>query len=303
MKTNSLFSIIKILFYSLIAALLIWIFILLFLGKSIPFTLNFTKGPIVELQRLKLDEEIDALTIKWTAGKVTITRSLDDSIHLVESGPKGLNQDQWLVPQINESTLIIENKQSNRTFWLLSRNNQRYLQLQLPKKQYESFYLEVTSGEYRLTDADVKQLVVDMTSGELLISNTTSDDIQVSLTSGNATLNSMTTNDLELKVTSGDMNFSGGASNRVEADVTSGNMNLNLSLGVPLTLSADITSGKVDLILSEAEGFQIAVDNTTGRFKADSKLVRINDSLYQYLDYSRNYTVDITSGSMNLSLK
>ena len=104
-------------------------------------------------------------------------------------------------------------------------------------------------------------------------------------------------------MTSGNTSFTGSISNELDIEMTSGNLDLDTSNDSPNQLNIEMTSGNANLTLSEDEGFQVAIDKTSGNFNPDSKLTRLNDSLYQYLDSKQTYTLDMTSGSLNIDLK
>lgn len=292
----------KIVFFSFVAVFFTYIFIALFNEGTLPFSLSIDREPTIVLQDIELDQDITSIDLQWYSGGVTISKSDDGKIHVLERSSKQLAERKWVKPEVKDKTLIVHSKNTSNFFWFFSQYNTSYLELQLPEQSYDWFQLELTSGDYFLTDFSIRELEISMTSGDMDILNVNSDVIELSMTSGDTFLNNVNTQEFMLYMTSGRTNFTGEVTDVCEIEMTSGSLELDTSASALNELDIEMTSGKATLILSELVGFQIVLDKTSGNFKPDSQLRQVNANLYQYLDYQRNYAVEMTSGSLSIKL-
>jgi DUF4097 and DUF4098 domain-containing protein YvlB len=303
MTSKYLLGAIKIVIFSIIALASTYVFLTLFNGQTLPFTFPERKEPTIVLQTIVLDDTIDSVDLEWYSGGVEITKSSDNKIHIVEKSSVQLEESKWVKPVVNGDTLVLHsrNKYNFVIFFLV--NPDSYLELQLPDQAYENFKTLVTSGNYSISDFDVNRFNLTMTSGNLHVNNMNSEDMNITMTSGDSYFIQVNTNTFDINMTSGNTSFTGSISNELDIEMTSGNLDLDTSNDSPNQLNIDMTSGNVNLTLSEDEGFQVAIDKTSGNFNPDSRLTRLNDSLYQYLDYKLNYSVDMTSGSLSINIR
>jgi hypothetical protein len=303
MTSKYLLGAIKIVIFSIIALASTYVFLTLFNGQTLPFTFPERKEPTIVLQNIVLDDTIDSVDLEWYAGGVEITKSSDNKIHIVEKSSAQLDESKWVRPVVNGDTLVLHsrNKYNFVIFFLV--NPDSYLELQLPDQAYENFKTLVTSGNYSISDFDVNRFNLTMTSGNLHVNNMNSEDMNITMTSGDSYFIQVNTNTFDINMTSGNTSFTGSISNELDIEMTGGNLDLDTSNDSPNQLNIDMTSGNANLTLSEDEGFQVAIDKTSGNFNPDSRLTRLNDSLYQYLDYKLNYSVDMTSGSLSINLR
>jgi DUF4097 and DUF4098 domain-containing protein YvlB len=303
MTSKYLLGAIKIVIFSIIALASTYIFLTLFNGQALPFSFPERKEPNIVLQNIVLDDTINSIDLEWYSGGVEITKSSDNRIHIVEKSSVQLEESRWVRPVVNGETLVLHSRNKYNFVLFFFQSPESYLELQLPDQAYESFKTLVTSGNYSISDFDINRFNLTMTSGNLHVNNVNSEDMNITMTSGDAFFIQVKTNTFDINMTSGNTSFTGTISNELDVMMTSGNLDLDTSNDSPSQLNVDMTSGNANLTLSEDEGFQISIDKTSGNFNPDSKLTRLNDSLYQYLDYKHNYLVDMTSGSLSIRLK
>lgn len=275
----------------------------MFNGQPLPFSLPINQEPTIELQNIVLNESISSIDLEWHSGGVKITKSSDDRIRIIEKSSVQLDESKWVKPVVDGDRLVLHSRNKNNFVFFFFQSSESYLELQLPEQVYTSFKARLTSGTHSISNFDFNQFDLTMTSGSLQVNKVNSEDIQILMTSGNAYFNQVETNNLDINMTSGNTNFTGSVSNALNIEITSGNIDLDTSDDSPNQLSLDMTSGVVTLTLSEDEGFQVSIDKTSGSFSPDSRLNRLNDSLYQHLDYKLNYSVEMTSGSLSIRLK
>lgn len=303
MTSKYLLGIIKILIFSIIAVAATYIFLTLFNGNQFPFSLPERKDPNIVLQNIVLDETITSVDLEWYAGGVEITKSADNKIHLVEKSSVQLDENRWVKPVVNGDTLVLHSRNKYNFVFFFFQSPESYLELQLPDQVYESMRVYVTSGIYSISDFEISNFNLNMTSGNLHVNNFKSDEIKVTMTSGDAFFINADTNRFDINMTSGNTSFNGSISDDCNIEMTSGNLDLDTSIDSPRQLSVDMTSGNANITLSDEEGFQISLDKTSGNFNPDSKLTRLNDSLYQYLDFKLSYSVEMTSGSLGINVR
>lgn len=303
MTSKYLIGAIKITIYFIIAFVSTYIFVTLFHNQPLPFAIPNKNEPMLVLQNIVLEDTITSLDIEWYVGGVEITKSTDNRIHIVEKSTSNLDENKLVKPKVSNNTLYLHSRNKNNVNFLFYQSPMTYLELQLPDQDYSHFKLYMTSGKTSITDFFITKLDLDMTSGNLHLNNLKSEDMNITMTSGYASLNQVYTYDFNLGMTSGNASFVGTITNDLDVEMTSGDLDLDTSLDSPNSLKLEMTSGNATLTLSENEGFHVAVDKSSGHFRPDSKMTRINDDLYEYMQSTINYSVEMTSGSLNINLQ
>lgn len=303
MTSKYLLGAIKIVIYSIIALVSTYIFLTLFDSQALPFSLPERKEPTIILQDIVLDEPISSLDLEWYSGGVEITKSTDNKIHILEKSSVKLEESKWVKPVVSNETLILHSRNKYNFYLFFFETPVSYLELQLPDQEYERFKTTLTSGKTSISNFVVDNFDLVMTSGNLHLNNINSNDMDITMTSGDAFFIQVNTNDLRIGMTSGNTSYTGTVTDKLDVEMTSGNLDLDTSSDSPSEMSVEMTSGNATVTLSEDEGFQIAIDKTSGNFNPDSKMSRVNDSLYQFLDASVNYSVEMTSGSFSVNIR
>lgn len=303
MTSKYLLGAIKIVIYSIIALVSTYIFLTLFNSQALPFSLPERKEPTIILQEIVLDETISSLDLEWYAGGVVITKSTDNKIHIVEKSSVKLEESKWVKPVVSNETLILHSRNKYNFYLFFFETPASYLELQLPDQEYERFKTTFTSGKTTISNFVVDNFDLVMTSGNLHLNNINSSDMDITMTSGDAFFIQVNTNDLRIGMTSGNTSYTGTVTDKLDIEMTSGNLDLDTSSDSPNEMNVEMTSGNATVTLSEDEGFQVAIDKTSGNFNPDSKMNRINDSLYQFLDSNVNYSVEMTSGSFSVNIR
>lgn len=303
MTSKYLLGAIKIVIFSIIAVVSTYIFLTLFNSQALPFSIPERKEPTIILQNIVLEDTISALDLEWYSGGVEITKSTDNKIHIIEKSSIKLEESKWVKPVVSNETLILHSRNKYNFYLFFFETPVSYLELQLPDQEYSRFKTTFTSGRTSISDFVVDNFDLVMTSGNLHLNNIKSNDMDVAMTSGDAFFIQVHTQDLRLGMTSGNTSFTGTISDNLNIDMTSGNLDLDTSSDSPNSMKVEMTSGNATVILSELEGFQIAIDKTSGSFNPDSKMSRVNDSLYQYLDSVINYSVEMTSGQFSVNIR
>jgi len=303
MTSKYLLGAIKIVIYSIIAVVSTYIFLTLFNSQALPFSLPQRKEPTIILQNIVLDDTITSLDLEWYSGGVEITKSTDNKIHIIEKSAVSLEESKWVKPIVSNKTLILHSRNKYNFTLFFFETPVSYLELQLPEQTYSRFKTTLTSGKTSISNFNVENFDLVMTSGNLHLNNIISNDMNVTMTSGDAYLIQVHTDDLRLGMTSGNTSFTGTVKNRLDVNMTSGNLDLDTSSESPNFMNVEMTSGNTTVTLSGNRGFQVAIDKTSGNFNPDSKMNRINDSLYQYLDSGLNYSVEMTSGQFSINIR
>ena len=303
MTSKYLLGAIKIVIFSIIALVSTYIFLTLFNSQALPFSLPERKEPTIILQDIVLDETISSLDLEWYSGGVEITKSSDNKIHIVEKSSVKLEESKWVKPVVSNETLILHSRNKYNFYFFFFETPVSYLELQLPDQAYKHFKTTFTSGKTSISDFEVDNFDLVMTSGNLHLNNINSNDMDITMTSGDAFFIQVHTKDLRIGMTSGNTSYTGTVTNQLDVEMTSGNLDLDTSSDSPNVMNVEMTSGNATVALSEDEGFQIAIDKTSGNFNPDSKMNRVNDSLYKYLDNDVNYSVEMTSGQFSVNIR
>lgn len=295
-------GIIKIIFFTFVAVSLIYILFTLFNGQSLLFNLSHEQEPTIILQSIVLEDNISDLEIEWFVGGVEITQSTDHKIHIIEKSSKAMDQNRWVTPIIEGGKLILNSNNQNRFMAFFFASPVSYLELQLPKKTYDSLNATFTSGKYTITDLKTQEFRLSMTSGKLNVSHGVSKTMNVKFNSGMATFDDVSSNVFDLEMTSGSATYLGKIKESCGVEMTSGNLNLDISQAVVSQFDLEMTSGNANVTLSSQGGFEMKLDKSSGKLMLDSSIDPISEKEYRYLDGKSTYNVEMTSGSLKIKL-
>ena len=298
---RSILNVLKILLWALILVAAIYLFMMFRDGGSLIQSMNDPKNLEV-VQDLSFDAEVQSIQIDWISGGITVTPSTDGMIHVLEKAEKGLSSSKYASIDASNGKLTIRSKNKNNVWFFFYRTPLTYLELQVPRSDYEEIILNLTSGSHKLSDVNTEDMIIDLTSGELRLSNANISRLNMTMTSGNTRLTDVMGEDLRVEMTSGELRTTGSFSNMIQIDMTSGNLSLDTHLDAPEQLALEMTSGNAELILSQTEGFQFDVDKTSGNFTPSFNYTGDSDDPI-YLEGEARYTVDMTSGNVSVKVK
>ncbi len=210
---------------------------------------------------------------------------------------------------VSEGKLIVNaNKAKNFLYNIFNFAEKTGLTLTLPEKIYESFTVNTSSGDIRLSGFDLSgELNLDTSSGDINLANVSAASLSVSVASGDVKINRfMTKGDVSIHATSGDVSLDGigakaltisGSSSEVDVNkATLESVNIDTSAG-DIELNETYTTGAVKIDTTAGE-IDIERSNFAGKLtiKSTSGDIHVTSSDAAELD------LDSTSGDVTLRL-
>lgn len=302
MNSRNIASVLKILFWGIIAMIAGLLLFSFYKGNN-PFeTITPEQGPLSVLHEETITEEIISVNLSWNVGGVKVIVSKDDNIHLIERSYVAVSKSKWAITSTANKTLKISSGNKNSFFFLFWHTPATYLELQLPAKTYDTFKFSVISGKNELSDLSVNLLNVNSTSGNISVKNLRADTLKLNITSGNITLGNATIHTFDAVMTSGNMIYDGVVDQRLDLTMTSGQFNSDLRGTAPQSIDFQMTSGQAHFTLAAPADFQLSLSKTSGNFSADFDHSQ-NGNTYTYKNGRDDYRLKMTSGSLTFSLQ
>lgn len=268
---------------------------------GINFDPVYTGEPTYILSDVTLDQDIDSVTIEWVAGGVKIIPTIDDQVRIVEKSYKVIDEDKEVKVTINGSSLNLKTRNKSTFYFFGFSNTGTFLEVYLPiSTSYKLIKLNSVSGDYSIEEVYSDLTQISLVSGDLDIKNIFSSVLSLSLTSGDVTVTDSEILSSNIEMTSGELNFS-AETNTFSVNMTSGDATINLLNELPTSLNIDVTSGDVELTLHGSDPFSFKVNQMSGDFTTHFSTIK-NGHIYSYLTGGPTYTVDMTSGNIDVNL-
>lgn len=305
MTSRNVLNTLKILFWGVVVVIAALAMLALYRGQN-PFdSIDFTRpnqGPLSVLHEQTITENITSVNLGWNVGGITVVASSDDKIHLIERAYEKVARSKWAIVSINGDTLKVTSGNKNAFWFFFWHSPETYLEVQLPKKNYDEFKLSVTSGNNKVTDLSVKEMDVNSTSGNLSIKNLAAETLDLTMTSGQTTFQNASMHDFDGVMTSGNMTFDGVVDQSLRLTMTSGQFSTQLNEAAPKNIDFQMTSGLARFTLNGAADFTLTLSKTSGSFAANFDHTQ-NGNKYTYGNGRDTYRMGMTSGSLSFDIQ
>jgi hypothetical protein len=305
MTSRNVASILKILFWSVVAVIAALSMLALYRGQN-PFdSIDFThtnQGSLSVLHEQTIVDDITSISLGWNVGGVTVAASNDEKIHLIERAYESVSESKWASVNVDGKTLKVVSRNKNAFWFFFWHTPETYLEVQLPKKTYEMFRLSVTSGNNKISDLSAKAMDINSTSGNLSIKNLDTETLDFNMTSGQTTFENAKIHDFGGIMTSGSMHYDGVVDQKLHVTMTSGLFTAKLAETAPQNIDFQMTSGSAHVTLSAAADFTLTLSKTSGSFAADFQHTQ-NGNKYTYKNGKDDYRFGMTSGSLTFSIQ
>lgn len=222
------------------------------------------KGESNTHAEMRIDDEINKISIDIPNGKILIERAVDSAITLSQDiWSKRNDLIDYLDVDIDEDSLnITVNDKYNKV------DASAVIKLSLAKNLYDSLEIDIVNGTVEISDVDFKDQTIDSvnakitiinSSGNLSIDNVngkidiknTNGELEIDNVNGAVYLSNISGEMASVDAVSGNIRVDGLNSKEFDADTTSGNIRI---FGIKDTknISLDSTSGN---IIIDAEGY------------------------------------------------
>ena len=131
-----------------------------------------------------LDTSANGIEINWNNGNITLKKSNDEQIHLMQSAPAQVSENDWMTWEMAEDRLIITDH-NDKLFGFTYGSD---LTVSLPESTYDNWYAETKNGTINCSDLSFQNINITTTNGDInidtacicLTAETTNGDLYVS---------------------------------------------------------------------------------------------------------------------------
>lgn len=264
------------------------------------------KGESNAHAEMRIDDEINKISIDIPNGKILIERAVDSAITLSQDiWSKKNDLIDYLDIDIDEDSLnITVNDKYNKV------DASAVIKLSLAKNLYENLEIDIVNGTVEISDVDFKDQTIDSvnakitiinSSGNLSIDNVngkidiknTNGELEIDNVNGAVYLSNISGEMASVDAVSGNIRVDGLNSKEFDADTTSGNIRI---FGIKDTknISLDSTSGN---IIIDAEGY-----NGDIKANVDGHYLDISDRFKNKIQNEDGFEVSTNINNTDLNI-
>lgn len=232
-------------------------------------------------------DNIDALSIDWTAGRVYVGTHGGNDIQITEFSRRTLRDGEQLSLSTNDGTLAIYFTE-NRRFGF---NNTPVKQLEVlipyaRSEHFEQFYINTVSGRVEVSNIQAVDFTVGTTSGRINLRGIVSSALSASTTSGRIEVSAVQADEIRLHTVSGRITATDTQTESLRTNTTSGRHELSGRFGcvnarstsgrleitstiVPDSLTARTSSGRIEVTIPNEGAIDVQHSTGSGRFTSE----------------------------------
>lgn len=261
-------STVRLIVWSVIAALILGVMLALFFMPSIFRHVNFPFRNVhryVESEKYQVGagsaDSVKKIRIDWIDGEVEVVSGNVTSVMFSEEGAENLSQARQLHWYNDDGTLYLRYSASGARFWV---NADKKLKVTVP----ENLFLD--------------ELKIDVVSADTKIGNVCADMLETDSVSGKVE--------------------SDGDFRAIETNTVSGNVTLRFSVSerVPEKIDFDSVSGNMRICLPEETGFDAKIDSVSGDIATDFSVSRMTKDRIVCGDGKLSVDADSVSGDLEI---
>ncbi len=243
-------------------------------------------------------DSIGRLDISWTSGDVTVYKSSDSNIRVVQKEREGFPQKQYATIAQEGDKLVVKDYEMRWSTGLTLIGRRSALEIYLPEKQWNSMQVNSVSANVQLEYVSVGNLSCELVSGRLDINHVITDTMKINQVSGTITGNDITAGKLQMETISGGCDLS-GSMQQLDLNTVSGNVSVATQT-MPTFVKAEMISGSTTLRIPENDGFTVDLDRVSGNFKSNSFPTVKDGQRYTYKNGGANFSAELVSGSFTV---
>jgi lia operon protein LiaG len=252
---------------------------LMTMGPSGGFSFNTV--PIQEAKMVKSDQ-IKRIVVAQTSTDVHVVPSNDQNISVELKGKVSKKfKDKYNLDVIEEGEEVKISVNREDINWITSFGISIIdvdLEVQLPKKMYESITIDHSSGDMNISGIKAKEISLNVNSGDIAVEKSEAEkQFSIHSSSGDLNLKNLSAEQLQVDVKSGDTEIEHVEAKTSTLSSMSGDVKLKDVLGI---LDVDVTSGDTQ-IMNEVLTGNMTVQSTSG--DVDIQFTKKPDALA--LDY------------------
>lgn len=302
------FAFIKIIAWSITAAILITVLILGLTGiwnwNPIGFGSGYfyTDGGKYQAGGAEIDgEKVRDLDINWISGNIKVEVYDGETVQFFEKSTRNLKESEQLQYYSNDGKLIIQYRKAKRAFLSIGTNLSKELTVRIPEKTAETMgyvRIDTISSDTKVKGITAERFNLDSTSGNFSLFKCKSYALSMDSTSGNLAGESLYVDGkLNTDTTSGDVNAE-GSFQHINSDTVSGSITITSQI-CPQKVRTDSVSGDVILTIPENSGFTYEKDSVSGSLECDFDVSQKKDRGI-HKDGSASFHFDSVSGDISI---
>ena len=232
-------------------------------------------------------DNINSLSIDWTAGAVYIRPHAGDEIQITEFAQRELREGEALSLNTDGGTLTI--LFTERMGLGLNNMPTKRLEVLIPYALIEQFtqvHVNTVSGRVVASGIHANDVVIGTTSGRIELARINTPTLRASTTSGRIELSAVQADEIHLRTVSGRITAANTQAEHLRTDTTSGRHELAGSFGyvnarstsgrieitsasVPERLTARASSGRIYVTVPNEGPISVQYSTSSGRFTSE----------------------------------
>lgn len=191
-----------------------------------------------ETSEIKITEDVKNIDIEWVSGNVTVIRSEDVNLYIIEEGR--ISKSDALVYKIDGDTLEIDFVKHEFGIFGINSSSSKDLTIKLPEKYYDRININSVSADAYINNVGAEKINLEAVSGEIEMRQTNFKKLDIEAVSGNAEIYLPDTASFRAEIDSisgdfstdfavtkqGDAYISGNGDVEISADMVSGNLGI-----------------------------------------------------------------------------
>ncbi|MGZ4112597.1 MAG: DUF4097 family beta strand repeat-containing protein, partial [Tumebacillaceae bacterium] len=247
---------------------------------------------------------LSAITVRTSDVDVNVVPSDSNEVQVHFHGQGERNHYALSLNQRDGALEVTVNDPSRTFFHGFNINfgmQQLTLDVAIPKRDYEHFMVDTSSGDINMSPLEAKTLQLNASSGDILVSQFKGTNLEIKTSSGDQKISDIQS-DLVANASSGDIEAHNVKGEHVNAHTSSGYLRLDTIEG---DTSLTTTSG--DMRLNGMKGSHLSATTSSG----DQELLQVSgaevdahsssgDVTLGLLDFLKNVTVNTSSGNADI---
>lgn len=295
------------------------------------------RSRFIVIKEQVINDNISDITIDWISGYVTVHKSENDEIKIVQKALDIFPKEELFSYSVNRGKLNIKDERQDKPKKGITIINEKQtdLEVYIPEKEYNSININGVSSDITAENLKAKKVIFNTISGDINFSGIFSN-INLTSVSGDIKSDNLRADKLSINTTSGDMNLSGEFTDvdiiTISGDVKSSSLNAekaslsstsgDISISGKLTeldintvsgnvevrssnmlkrIDSHSVSGDVTITIPENDGFTVNINKSSDRLKSDFALTKNEDNKYVYRNGTAKFTVSTVNGYFKIN--
>lgn len=277
------------------------------IDPAIDLTINTGKNEINTEKELRIDDEINEISIDIINGSIEIDRADDSAITIKEEifSKTNLGED-YLDIEVSDDKLTISIKEEHKVSDIRSN-----IKLSLGKNLYDSLRVNQVNGKTEISDVDFTNLDIDTVNGKIVLINTASNTtikntngkidlkningaLSIENVNGSIYLTNIAGELAEVSNVNGNIRIDGLSANKLQANSNAGNIRI---FKIRNTKAIDLESGFGNMVVDTTD-YQ-------GDIRADieSKAINVTEKFVNKIQDGKGYEISTNTEKTDLQIK